>query len=147
MTQAVSIANAKEIVTPTNTADTFSPKTEIAPTHKRYSNEINSSNGSTSRHKIDHQIYTPTQGVTPPVQAEDSELDLYKVFQRFYVERRVRNHSTGLGLSISPYPFETAAEKIESMVQSLSERFGIASQLDKYPHETTKYLYAFIMTW
>ncbi len=26
-------------------------------------------------------------------------------------------------------------KKIESMVQTLSERFGIASQLDKYPHE------------
>lgn len=26
-------------------------------------------------------------------------------------------------------------QKIESMVQSLAERFGIASQLDKYPHE------------
>lgn len=43
--------------------------------------------------------------------------------------------------------YATILEKIESMVQILSERFGIASQLDKYPHETTKYLYAFIMTW
>lgn len=32
--------------------------------------------------------------------AEDSELDCTKIFQRFYVERRERNHSTGLGLSI-----------------------------------------------
>lgn len=32
--------------------------------------------------------------------AEDSRLDPYKVFQRFYVERQERNQSTGLGLSI-----------------------------------------------
>lgn len=32
--------------------------------------------------------------------AEDSELDLSKIFQRFYVGRKERNQSTGLGLSI-----------------------------------------------
>ena len=32
--------------------------------------------------------------------AEDSELDVSKIFQRFYVERKERNQSTGLGLSI-----------------------------------------------
>lgn len=32
--------------------------------------------------------------------AEDSELDSSRIFQRFYVERKERNHSTGLGLSI-----------------------------------------------
>lgn len=32
--------------------------------------------------------------------AEDSELDPSRIFQRFYVERKERNHSTGLGLSI-----------------------------------------------
>lgn len=31
---------------------------------------------------------------------EDSELDPSKIFQRFYVEKKERNHSTGLGLSI-----------------------------------------------
>lgn len=32
--------------------------------------------------------------------AEDSELDVSKIFQRFYVEKKERNQSTGLGLSI-----------------------------------------------
>lgn len=32
--------------------------------------------------------------------AEDSELDVSKIFQRFYVEKQERNQSTGLGLSI-----------------------------------------------
>lgn len=32
--------------------------------------------------------------------AEDSELDVSKIFQRFYVEKKERNLSTGLGLSI-----------------------------------------------
>lgn len=49
------------------------------------------------------QDHTPEGNIRICVQnpiAADSTLDPSKVFQRFYVERKERNHSTGLGLSI-----------------------------------------------
>lgn len=49
------------------------------------------------------QTHTPKDRIRICVQnpiATDSELDSSKIFQRFYVERKERNHSTDLGLSI-----------------------------------------------
>lgn len=44
--------------------------------------------------------------------AADSKLDAAKIFQRFYVERKERNHTTGLGLSI----VKLLVEKMEGEV-------------------------------
>lgn len=57
----------------------------------------------TSIQTITPQSHTPKDRIRICVQnpiPKDSELDPSKIFQRFYVEKKERNHSTGLGLSI-----------------------------------------------
>lgn len=56
--------------------------------------------------------------------AGDSELDPSRIFQRFYVERKERNHSTGLGLSIVKLLVEKMQGEVFAMRDECLLRIG-----------------------